>query len=487
MFTFMCYNLALGEFMKNLLLLSLTSISLFASTAPLHVELDIYTNKAFMSKTYSLKQLGEITTKVPNQTTLASIKYRMDEQCKVSNSTLSNTLKYKNPEIYALQQEREKKVNQVTALVVNGELLKTISLEKINEVSKLDEISSYLTKKMAKNLTLIAYLKKEIAKIDEKLAETNGVNERYKILTTTYTCNETDKNLKITYSLNSIRYTPFYNINANINNSSVTIEKEATLLYGGTENYENIDLGIYSYRYNQNVAPQTFRPKYLGQKREMLFAKSAVAMDSVQKSPTNGVKNRYKELATKSFYNIKGIKLMAGKKNILHVDKEVVDALFKTAIDAYGTNKAYMEATIKTTKEYSVANANYLLNQNPIAFRYMNRIQKDKETKIYFGEDEHIQVQKELIKTLDEKTFFGDEKISTQNWKYTITNTKPYATNIEFITRVPVSKDADIKVKTFSKPQFTSQNAKGKTIWDFILQENESKNIIFGYEVSNSK
>ncbi len=146
-----------------------------------------------------------------------------------------------------------------------------------------------------------------------------------------------------------------------------------------------------------------------------------------------------------------------------------------------------MEATIKTKKDYSGAHTNYFLNQNPIAARYMGKIQKNRNTKLYFGEDEHIQIKKELIKTLDEKTFFGDKKISTQNWKYTIINNKPFATDIEFITRIPVSKDADITVKTLAQPKFDSQSAKGKTIWNFKLKKDGKKEIIFGYEVSNSK
>ena len=95
------------------------------------------------------------------------------------------------------------------------------------------------------------------------------------------------------------------------------------------------------------------------------------------------------------------------------------------------------------------------------------KFKKNIATKLYFGEDEHIQIKKELIKTLDEKTFFGDKRISTQNWKYTITNKKPYSTDIEFIERVPVSKNADIVVKTLAQPKFNSQGAKGKNYLEF--------------------
>jgi hypothetical protein len=385
-----------------------------------------------------------------------------------------------------LRNERDKKIHEIKALKAKDSLLNTLSLENIKDFSKIDEISSYLTKNLVENLTQITNLKKEIVKIDKKLKETNSIQEEFKILKTVYTCNSIEKELKISYPLNSIRYTPFYDISANIHNKSVTINKKATLFYKGVEDYENIDLNIYSYSYNQNVEPQRFYPKYLGQKRKVLYAKSAMVMDSVEKAAPN-MSVQHQELATKSLYKIKDAKLKSNEKNLLHVDKEIVNADFKTIIDAYGSNKAYMEATIKTKKDYSGAHTNYFLNQNPIAARYMGKIQKNRNTKLYFGEDEHIQIKKELIKTLDEKTFFGDKKISTQNWKYTIINNKPFATDIEFITRIPVSKDADITVKTLAQPKFDSQSAKGKTIWNFKLKKDGKKEIIFGYEVSNSK
>lgn len=474
--------------MKKISLLFLTStITLFASTQALHVSLDIYSNKSFLNQTFHLNQTGELEIKVPKSINLKDIRYKTDEQCKIDYNNLSKVKKEVHIDMEQLRELRDTKTHEVEAFIAKSSLLKTLSLEKVDDFSKIDEISSYLTKNLVSNLTQIANLKKEIIEIDKKLQETNSLQEEFKILKTVYTCNEINKKLEISYPQEGIRYTPFYNISANIPNKSLTIEKEATLFYKGIENYDNIDLNIYSYRYNQNVAPQHFYPQYLGQQKEALYAKATMAMDSVKRSSSNNLQVQHQELNTKSLYKIKNAKLKVGEKNLLHVDKETVDASFKTVIDAYGSNKAYLETTIKTKKDYSGAHANYFLNQNPIASRYMGKIQKDKKTKIYFGEDEHIQVKKELIKTLDEKTFFGDKKISTQNWKYSIINTKPYDVNIEFITRVPVSKDGDILVKTLAQPKFDSQSAKGKTIWNFNLTNNEKKDIIFGYEISNNK
>jgi len=474
--------------MKKLSLLLLASVTtLFANLEPLHVSLDIYSNKSFLNKTFKLKQSGEIKTKVPIYTTLANLRYK--SSCKIENSNLSDTIKTPNIEIKELKNEKTKLTHNVKALLAKEILLKSLSLKRVDDFSKIDKISSYLTENLIKNAMLLESFKKEIKQIDKKLKNIKSVKEEYRELKISYTCKDEDEKLVIIYPQNSVKYTPFYNISANIYNKSVTIEKKATLFYKGVENFENIDLNIYSYRYNQNVAPSIFYPKYLKNHEPITYrtAMTKQIMDSVPKKSARNLQATYHELSTKSAYKIEKAKLIAGKNNLLHVDKELSNATFKTVIDAYGTNKAYLEATIKTKKDYSGAYANYFLGTNPLASRHMRKIKKESNTKLYFGEDEHIQIKKKLVKTLDEKTFFGDEKISSQSWKYTIINKKPFSTNVSFIQRVPISKDADIKVKTIATPKFDSQNAKGKTVWNFTLESKKTKNIIFGYEISNSK
>ena len=455
--------------MKTILLLSTMTLTLFASTIPLHVELDIYSNKVFLKQTYALDKKKQITTKIPQNLNIEQIRYVLEKGCNIDKSLIEK----------ADNKEAKLQITyKISALKAKEDLLKTMSLTKVQDSAQIENMTTLLVDNLTKNMLEIEKLNKELKKL----------NKQEKELKISLTCKESNKKLAVIYPQNSLKYTTFYNINANINHKSVVLEKKATLFYKGSKSYDNVDLNIYSYRYNQNIAPQQFYPKYLGKRARLLYAK---AKRSINSSPKQSMSSsdtvQHQELATKSMYQIKGVKLAPNEKNLLYVDKEVLDASFKTVIDAYGTNKAYLEVTVKAEKDYNSAPANYFLDQNPIATKYMRKIQKDKETKLYFGEDEHIQIKKQLVKTLDEKTFFGDKKISTQKWKYSITNTKPYSTDIEFITRVPVSKDGDIVVKTLAEPKYDLQNAKGKTIWHFTLKAKDSKDIMFGYEISNSK
>ena len=456
------------------LILPLITASLFATTAPLHVEIDIYSNKAFINKSFELRDENKLVINIPINTNIQNIRYALPKACKITRSSILKQ------DLKEIKNKREKLIIKIDALRAKDALLKTLSLEKTKENIDIENISNYLVKNLIKNSLDIKALSDELKEFDKSIKQSDAE------LKLEFTCKEYGQTLKISYPKNGIKYTPFYNISANIPNKSVLIEKKATLFFTGNRDFENVDLNIYSYAYNQKVAPQKFYPRYLGQKKVAGFAKSMVDMDSESVANSEALIVTHQNLATKSVYKIESVNLKSNKNNLLDIDKEVVDASFKTVIDAYGSNRAYLEAVIKTDKNYSSAKANFFLNQNPISTRHIPVIKKGEETKLYFGEDEHIQITKELIKTLDEKTFFGDKQISTQNWKYTITSKKPYSTDIEFIERVPVSKDGDIVVKTLAKPPFSSQSAKGKTIWNFKLGPHAKKDIIFGYEIKKA-
>lgn len=468
---------------------SALSLSLFASAEPLHVDLNIYSNKSFLNKSFSLMQHGEINTIVPAYTNLENLRYEISDGCKVQKQSLSfKKEKQKDEEVQKLSDTKDKLTYEIEALKAKEILLKSLTLNTIEEITKADEVSQYLTNSLIQNFQKTKTLKQELANIEELLKEKTTATSYFKEFNIAFTCKDIGS-LNITYPINELSYNSFYDINANTENKSVSIEKKVSLDYKGVESFERIDLNIYSYSFNQNVAPNTFYPKYLSNNQIMPKAKAlmAVQADAIEESTIQPRIIEHENLTSKSVYSLKDISLSNKEKNLLHVDTEMSDANFISYIDAYGTNKAYIQASFKMKKDYSKGVANLFLDSNPISSRQMKNIKKGVIQNLYFGEDEHIQISKELIKTLDEKTFFGDKKVSTQNWKYTIKNAKPFSTKVNFVQRVPVSKDGDIEVKTFAQPSFDAQDAQGKTEWNFTLEPTQSKNIIFGYEVSNSK
>ena len=204
--------------MKKISLLILTvTVGLFATTKPLHVNLDIYSDKAFLSKTYALNQTGEITIKIPQNIFIEHIRLTLDKSCSIKHNSIK---KLDTKELTKRKNELAYKIN---ALQAKNELLRTLSLKDVQDKSKIENITGFLVEGLTKNMLKIEQLHQDLKKINKNIKQTN------RELIVNFTCKENSKKIKITYPLNSIKYTPFYNISANIHNKSVTIEKKAAL------------------------------------------------------------------------------------------------------------------------------------------------------------------------------------------------------------------------------------------------------------------
>ncbi len=451
--------------MKFFLSFTILVGSLLAVDKPLHVELNLYKNKTILKKIFDINSTSSLNLNLPPYITLKDIK--IDSTCSIKNYAISNKIPFENS-----QKERDIYF-EIDRLKTKNSLLRSIKIDGENSIEKVEKILDNLTE----NLKKITLLEEELKKLK---SDDRFLNE-YKKLHLKYACDDNGV-LSISFPLNSIRQSDFYNLFANSSQKTLTVEKFSKLFYKGVEDLIDIDINFYSYAFNQRVKPKKFYPNYIGE------AKKAISKLSVKKvfqyDSTASINNQtYNQTISKSFYNLKNQTLLSNKNTLFNLDKKIYDAHFQTYIDAYGSNRAYIEVAFKADRKFARGIANFYLDDNPITTRYIQDIQKTTLSKLYFGEDEQIEIKKELIKTLSDKTFFGDKTIQTQNWKYTITNTKPYSTTINFVHKVPVSKDPNIKVEVFSEPKYSTLSPNGKIEWKFKLEGNRQKEIIFGYEI----
>lgn len=482
--------------MEKTALLLIISLTLFANTKlsqTSHVSMDIYANKSFLNKEFKVKKVTNISTIVPSYVSLDNLKYSSKATCKVQKLSLSNKKALQNKYTKKYNMLLKKKIDiksEINALLGKEKLLKSLSLENEKNFSKMSKMSSYLVQNLIMNAENINLSKEKLKEINEELKNINIKNRYYKVLNIKLTCNVKNSIFTISYPQNNLSFKPFYNINANTSKNLVSIEKKATINYNGIEDFKNIDLNLYSYYYNKHLIPQKFYPKYLSSQVQPRYKKAlanAPMMDKAEAMLQQISRPVYTELETKSMYKIKNTKLISNENNFIDIDKDTIKTSFRTVIDAYGTQQAYLQAKVLSEKNYAKGYAKFFLNNNPIGNKYITKIEKNKEKKLYFGSDEFVQIKKELVKTSEEKTFFSDKDISKRLWKYSVKNMKNKELNIDFIERLPISKDTNIKVKVISEPKFDYQNAKGKLTWNFKLKPQENKTITFGYEISKEK
>lgn len=423
---------------------------------------------------------------VPRFLKLEDVRHNLSKDCTLQKRSLSKVQDSDNKELLALLSRKKDLKHEIDAIQAQSTLLKSLSLESRQDINTIEKLSDFLKKSLIANEKEIDGLSKQLKQTEEKIAA--FPQKEFKHLYLEYTCNKDSGSLTLRYPQNA-RYSMFHTLEARPDQKAVNIKTKAKIFYKAGEDLSDADINLYSYAFNTLSAPRPFYPEYLGErkKEDSKQTRQKVMADAVMQSSqaTNNI--NHNEDSTKSHYSISGVNLEANQDKLFDLDEETLDAQFANYIDAYGTNRAYIQATFTPKKQYQSAINTLLLDNMLIAKKHFPTFKKDKEAKVYFGENEHIIIEKELIKTLAEKTFFGDTRIATQNWQYTITNTKEYAEDIIFTARTPVSKDANIVVKTTAQPEFDEKTAKGKTQWNFTLEANASKELIFGYEIAQEE
>jgi uncharacterized protein (TIGR02231 family) len=103
------------------------------------------------------------------------------------------------------------------------------------------------------------------------------------------------------------------------------------------------------------------------------------------------------------------------------------------------------------------------------------------------GRDKRIVVKREKLKELTSRKMIGTNQKESYAWEISVRNTKTEAIRISIEDQIPVSQNSQIEVTAVDIAGATYNKDTGKLSWDVKLQPNETKKIIFKYEVKYPK
>ena len=103
------------------------------------------------------------------------------------------------------------------------------------------------------------------------------------------------------------------------------------------------------------------------------------------------------------------------------------------------------------------------------------------------GRDKRIVVKREKQKELSSRKFIGTNQKESYTWEISIRNTKAEAIKISLEDQIPVSQNSQIEVTAIDIAGAKYNKGSGKLSWDLNLQPNETKKIVFKYEVKYPK
>ncbi|GHM99838.1 hypothetical protein WSM22_13280 [Cytophagales bacterium WSM2-2] len=103
------------------------------------------------------------------------------------------------------------------------------------------------------------------------------------------------------------------------------------------------------------------------------------------------------------------------------------------------------------------------------------------------GRDKRIVVKREKQKELTSRKFIGTNQKESFAWEISVRNTKNEPIRISIEDQIPVSQNTQIEVTAIDLASAVYNKDTGKLSWDMKLQPNETKKIVFKYEVKYPK
>lgn len=106
---------------------------------------------------------------------------------------------------------------------------------------------------------------------------------------------------------------------------------------------------------------------------------------------------------------------------------------------------------------------------------------------VSLGRDKRIVVKRDKVKDFTSRKAIGSNQRDSYAWEISVRNTKSEVVKITVEDQVPVSQNSQIEVTVGDTGGARYNKGTGKLIWNMVLQPNETKKVVFKYEVKYPK
>ena len=106
---------------------------------------------------------------------------------------------------------------------------------------------------------------------------------------------------------------------------------------------------------------------------------------------------------------------------------------------------------------------------------------------VSLGRDKRIVVKREKLKELTSRKLIGTNQRESYAWEISVRNTKAEAIKVIVEDQVPISQNSQIEVSVLDVAGAKYNKDNGKLSWELNLQPNETRKLVFKYEVKYPK
>lgn len=378
---------------------------------------------------------------------------------------------------------------------------------------KLNEIDELLFE----NSIEAEEIRKDRNKVNEKLTKAGFAGNMGSIEVKIIANAPTTLDLKLTYIVNGVSWTPFYDIKSKGIDNPLEVALKGTINQNTGVNWDGVKLVLStSTPLNYGVIPEVhpwtlyFRSEYQNNRNSYGWkGKSAAPAYQTQtlsnasydmKSSAQGVIEESVTLAdftkttenmTNREYNISLPYNISGNngKAVVELDNYEMksDYVYYTA-PKFDKN-VYLLANVDDWEQYSLlpGMANIFLEGTYVGNSFIDPSEVNDTLSLLLGKDQDIVVDRKKIKDYCKNSVLGSFKTTELGIELLVKNKKNKTINIIVEDQIPISSIEEIEVKLLDKSKADLDEATGKLTWKYDLKAGENEKHVIRYEVKYPK
>lgn len=177
--------------------------------------------------------------------------------------------------------------------------------------------------------------------------------------------------------------------------------------------------------------------------------------------------------------------LSAAKPTVVDVKNYEMRADYEYSVAPKLDQDAFLMARAIGWEEFSLlpGEANIFFEGTFVGKSYIDPNNIKDTLSVSLGRDKRIVVKREKLKEFSSRKLIGGNQRESYAWEVSVRNTKNEVVKITVEDQVPVSQNSQIEVTVSDIGGARYNKDTGKLTWNMVLQPNETKKVVFKYEV----
>ncbi len=469
------------------------------------------------SGTMPVRLLGIRTEKILSRQSIenkANHFFRKIQQLEEQKRTCEYQIKVRELQLKFIENISQKNINSFT----NSHSEPSIRL---NEVS---DLFNFIGENYEVVQSAIAHLEKQQQQIERQLSnfqqqleqlEKTSPQESFTVIVPIETNEKGEFELEISYLVEQASWTPFYDLQVNINKKIVHLHYLATVRQNTGEDWHNVALTLSTAKpaigtglpqlnswyidllkipIQQRVMNQENSSVEYSEKELDILGEFEVLTGNTQRPPVPVTPQSFtprvsKESGIVTFVLAENSHIPNDKKSHnITICKNEYTCDFEYIVIPRLVSFSYLQVFLQNTLDGVTllpGNVNIFRHTTFLGITEIDRVLPGEKFKVNLGIDEGLKIQRDLVERKEEKKSTGNQRIISYAYRVVITNLRNQEILLKLIEQLPVSRHEQLKVRVTMTTPKIQLNEMGLLEWRLTLPPQEKQDLYYQFVVEH--